>query len=64
MSGVQEHFYACPYCGETISSLLDLSETAQRYIEDCEVCCRPIEIAFAVTANGDLQSFSAQDLES
>lgn len=32
----------CPYCGEPISVLVDASEPAQEYIEDCEVCCRPM----------------------
>ena len=32
----------CPYCGETISVLLDPSIDRQEYIEDCSVCCRPI----------------------
>ncbi len=64
MSRVEEHFYSCPYCGETISSLLDLSEATQRYIEDCEVCCRPIELFFELADNGRLQSFSAQNLDS
>ncbi|MDT8322244.1 MAG: CPXCG motif-containing cysteine-rich protein [Xanthomonadales bacterium] len=32
----------CPYCGEMISVLLDLSVERQDYIEDCSVCCRPI----------------------
>ena len=43
-----EHFFACPYCGETISMVLDTSVSRQTYIEDCEVCCRPIQIQFAV----------------
>ena len=38
----------CPYCGESISVLLDLSAGGQSYIEDCQVCCRPMEIAFHV----------------
>lgn len=59
MSRVEEHFYACPYCGEAISSLLDLSEPVQRYIEDCEVCCRPIELAFEFEG-GSLVVFSAR----
>lgn len=33
----------CPYCGERLEILLDLSAGEQRYIEDCEICCRPIE---------------------
>ncbi|MGH8597543.1 MAG: CPXCG motif-containing cysteine-rich protein [Gammaproteobacteria bacterium] len=43
-----EHCYTCPYCGESISSLLDLSANAQQYTEDCEVCCQPIEITYSV----------------
>jgi transcription elongation factor Elf1 len=39
-----DHAFACPYCGETISMTLDLSVDEQQYIEDCEVCCRPIEL--------------------
>ena len=38
----------CPYCGESIEILVDDSAGAQRYIEDCQVCCRPISIAVAV----------------
>ena len=33
----------CPYCGEWIEVLIDCSVAEQRYIEDCQVCCRPIE---------------------
>lgn len=35
----------CPYCGESIELLVDPSAGGQRYIEDCSVCCRPIELA-------------------
>jgi len=41
-----EHFFPCPYCGEEISMVLDTSISGQTYIEDCEVCCRPIEIHY------------------
>ncbi|MSR13382.1 MAG: CPXCG motif-containing cysteine-rich protein [Gammaproteobacteria bacterium] len=58
MSFAEEHYYSCPYCGEAISSVLDLSAPEQRYIEDCEVCCQPIEIAFQVI-DGQLALFSA-----
>jgi transcription elongation factor Elf1 len=43
-----EHFFLCPYCGEGISMVLDVSISHQTYIEDCEVCCRPIEIRYAI----------------
>jgi transcription elongation factor Elf1 len=45
--GGMEYFFACPYCGERISMVLDTS-VAQTYIEDCEVCCRPIEVRYTV----------------
>jgi transcription elongation factor Elf1 len=32
----------CPYCGENLTVLADASELEQEYIEDCQVCCRPI----------------------
>jgi len=41
---LQNHKIKCPFCLETISVMLDPSESKQQYIEDCEVCCNPIEI--------------------
>ena len=40
---MKEYFYQCPYCWESVSSLIDVSQPLQNYIEDCEVCCNPIE---------------------
>jgi hypothetical protein len=34
----------CPFCGESITLLVDTSIGEQTYIEDCSVCCRPIQI--------------------
>lgn len=34
----------CPYCGEPIELEVDSSAGEQGYIEDCSVCCRPIEV--------------------
>ena len=44
----------CPYCGESYETQIDLSAGSQRYIEDCAVCCRPIEIALRVSDEGEL----------
>lgn len=57
-----EQYFDCPYCGEYISMLLDVSATNQQYIEDCEVCCRPIEIRFTAEEN-EVQSFNASRAE-
>lgn len=42
--------------------LLDLSVEEQTYIEDCEVCCRPIQISYT-TEDFELMSFAADGLE-
>ena len=42
----------CPYCGESIDLVVDLSEPHQEYIEDCSVCCRPISLTIAVSEDG------------
>lgn len=57
-----EHFFQCPYCWEGISMILDPSIPAQTYIEDCEVCCNPIELQARFEA-GQLLSFEARDIE-
>jgi hypothetical protein len=47
----------CPYCGETVTLLLDLSEESTSYVEDCSVCCRPMVVRFS-TADGELLHLS------
>ena len=55
-----EKKFKCPYCFERISMLLDLSESGQQdYIEDCEVCCRPIRVIYEAQ-NGKLIQFSSE----
>ncbi|AUC23270.1 CPXCG motif-containing cysteine-rich protein [Polaribacter sejongensis] len=58
----REHFFQCPHCWEEISMILDQSVYQQTYIEDCEVCCNPIEIT-PVFEEGELISFNAQSIE-
>jgi hypothetical protein len=41
---LDSHSIHCPYCGERIEIFVDASAGDQRYIEDCQVCCRPISI--------------------
>lgn len=55
MSYLQPVASECPYCGEPIELLIDCSEEEQRYIEDCEVCCRPIDISVFVDEDGQPQ---------
>ncbi len=57
-----EHFFQCPHCWEEISFLLDTSENYLNYIEDCEVCCNPIEVSANFNEN-KLLSFYSKSLE-
>jgi len=57
-----EHFFTCPHCWEIISMLLDHSMSGQSYVEDCEVCCNPIEIT-ATFFNTELSEFQATSIE-
>jgi hypothetical protein len=57
-----EFDFACPYCAAPITMLLDPSIPRQRYVEDCEVCCNPIEIAYAL-ADDAVTMFEARSIE-
>ena len=60
-AAVMEHAFTCPYCWESITMLLDLSEPEQSYVEDCEVCCNPISLRFRAE-HGELVDFEAEQL--
>ncbi|MEE4244795.1 MAG: CPXCG motif-containing cysteine-rich protein [Kangiellaceae bacterium] len=51
MYELNEQSVGCPYCGEIIDVLIDQQEVGAQYIEDCQVCCRPI--VFAVSEQFD-----------
>lgn len=53
MPELNEKSLSCPYCGEAISILIDDSLAEQSYIEDCQVCCRPISLSVHIDADGD-----------
>jgi transcription elongation factor Elf1 len=57
-----EHFFTCPSCGAGISMVLDFSVHHHTYVEDCEVCCHPLEIRYTVE-DEVIQSFEASSLE-
>lgn len=51
----------CPYCWETLEVTVDLSVPAQRYVEDCSVCCRPIVIDYRLNDDGSLELDAARE---
>lgn len=54
VSLLEECALECPYCGESISVLVDTSESQQCYVEDCEVCCRPMVLSLEVSEEGEV----------
>jgi hypothetical protein len=60
-----EQFVAarCPYCGERFETRVEVSAGAQEYIEDCEVCCRPVALSIEVEDSGALQALRVQRLD-
>ncbi len=41
-------FIQCPYCGEQLDVAIDWSVTRQEYIEDCQICCKPMVLTVSV----------------
>jgi transcription elongation factor Elf1 len=54
LNQLTEKSIECPYCGETIEVLIDSSDMEQQYIEDCQVCCKPISFLVFESVNSDL----------
>jgi hypothetical protein len=49
----------CPYCGEELEVAVDCSVRRQVYVEDCQVCCRPIVITL-VSDDGEVESIEGR----
>ncbi len=60
MEFLAEEVVNCPYCGEALEVLIDHQEAGQQYIEDCQVCCKPIIFKLALDALGNV-SVSVHD---
>jgi len=56
-----EHFFQCPYCWEEISMILDPIGCRQVYVEDCEVCCNPIEVDYRFESS-EIVDFEAREI--
>jgi len=42
----------CPYCGEPLEITVDSSAGPQEYVEDCQVCCKPMRLRIRMSADG------------
>lgn len=38
----------CPYCGEPLEFQVEPLDGSQDYIEDCSVCCQPIQVSVQI----------------
>lgn len=52
MYALTSKFIQCPYCWEKFEVIIDCSVSSQEYVEDCEVCCRPIVMQVEVDLDG------------
>ena len=46
-----EYYFDCPHCWQNQLKLVDPSVDHQNFIEDCEVCCNPIDFQISVENN-------------
>src|SRR5262245_51962386 len=53
----------CPYCWESYGTTIDLSGGSFTYVEDCQVCCQPIELECEVDATGVLVALRARRMD-
>ena len=60
---LQESSIYCPYCGESIEVLLNPEDVDADYIEDCQVCCRPIEFRLREDAGGWVEAEVRSEVE-
>jgi sarcosine oxidase delta subunit len=56
MSALPERIITCPYCSEPNDILIEFSQDGdvQDYIEDCQVCCRPIHLIVETNGKGEM----------
>ena len=57
---MEEQEISCPFCGESITVLIDCSVPNQEYTEDCQVCCSPILISLEIDHEGHIVHLDAE----
>lgn len=56
MEATQYVVIACPYCGESYETSVDLTGGSFEYVEDCQICCQPIDLKVEVNEASELHS--------
>jgi hypothetical protein len=61
--GLEPVYEPGPYCGERLETRVDLTTDEPSYIEDCQVCCRPIEFTVERADDGALAAVKVQRVD-
>lgn len=54
---------SCPYCGEQFETRIDLTNGSCSYVEDCQVCCQPIDVVISLNDDGQLKAVRGRRLD-
>ncbi|MBI5243258.1 MAG: CPXCG motif-containing cysteine-rich protein [Elusimicrobia bacterium] len=49
----------CPYCGESFDVRVDPGEEGQSLVQDCQVCCKPVQLSVDVE-EGEITVFASR----
>lgn len=60
--GTQCVVVACPYCGESYETRIDMTGGSFEYVEDCQICCQPITMKVEVNEFGELAALQTLQL--
>ncbi|HXH64406.1 MAG TPA: CPXCG motif-containing cysteine-rich protein [Mariprofundaceae bacterium] len=63
MNALETTAIRCPYCGEHIDITVDTTSPRQAYVEDCLICCRPIQLDVSINDAGEISVTTARDDE-
>lgn len=56
----QNQSVSCPYCGEMVGLVVNNTIACQEFVEDCQVCCRPILFSVTVDEDGEIVELQAR----
>tara|TARA_Y100000768_G_C23457710_1_gene442259 strand:- start:5 stop:187 length:183 start_codon:yes stop_codon:yes gene_type:complete len=56
-----EYSFSCPHCWQDQLKMVDPSIENQIFIEDCEICCNPLEFNIVINQN-TVESFKVKEI--
>ena len=51
---IQKYQITCPYCWENYALWLEAEDSVVELIEDCQVCCHPIQLRMETNLDGEV----------